>query len=96
MEQSRITLQTNGVEKIQDNMDLQDKVLVLDYRHLSDEYQHPKYQLWKAKDGFGLRPFLYSKGIVATCLADEEDGRFQRDHFIGVASQELVKEIFRS
>lgn len=88
-----ITNDTEGVLSM-DGQDLTDKVIILNSDALSEHYQLPKYQFWKAKGGFGCSPFTSGRAVIATALIDGESCRWERLDFIGIASPELIKQFF--
>ena len=86
-------LQLYGGGHCQENgssMDYEGKVLVLKPETLNEKYWESKYQLWYAHDGFGCRPSARGRSIRATCLADGEMCRWNRQDFIGPIQEELL------
>lgn len=71
--------------------DLSQTVVVLDYQCLGRRFQMPRFQLIKAKGGFGCKEDSDGK-IFAICIADGEDISCRRAHLIGIATDELIKE----
>lgn len=63
---------------------LEDKVLILRPRKLDRRYQNRENMLWEAHGGFGCNPELMGRAIVATCLADGETVRWNREDFAGI------------
>jgi len=71
--------------------DLNGQVVVLDYQCLGRRYQMPRFQLIKAKGGFGCNEGSDGK-IYAVCIADGEDISCRRGNLIGIATDELISE----
>jgi len=70
--------------------DLKDKVLVIDHTRLGARYQTPRFQLFKARGGFGCADNSLGRAIFGTYLATGEDGRLNRNDFVGIASRALI------
>lgn len=65
------------------------KVVVLKHQLLPKRYQYPRYQLIKAKFGFGLRS---TRGkVFGVCIGDGGDVTCRRSDFIGIASEALIE-----
>lgn len=70
--------------------DLTGKVLVLDHKVLKARFQRPRFQLIKARGGFGCNPSSLGRAVFGTCIASGEEARYDRPHFIGIASRSLI------
>ena len=66
--------------------DLTGKVLVLNPKVLTPKHRTRENQLWRAEGGFGCKPGLGGSCVIATCLADKEEARWERGDFIGIAA----------
>lgn len=72
--------------------DLTDKVVVLDWRKLNRRYQLPRFQLVKAKGGFGCKEGSLGNKVYGYCIADSSDVACRRQQLIGIATIELINE----
>lgn len=72
--------------------DLTDKVVVLDWRKLNRRYQLPRFQLIKAKGGFGCREDSLGSKVYGYCIADSSDVAARRHNLLGIATMELINE----
>lgn len=70
--------------------DIKGRVLVLDWRRLRRRFQMPRFQLIRATGGFGCKEDSSGK-VFGTSVCDGEDGTYRRAHFIGMATDELVR-----
>lgn len=70
--------------------DLKDKVLVLAHTKLNRRYQMPRFQLFKATGGFGCSEGTIGSAVFGMFLADNEDARWDRRDFIGIATEDLI------
>lgn len=59
------------------NADLTGKVVVLDPKYLSSQYQALKWRLFRAEGGFGCSPETEGKAVFGTFLADGEEARME-------------------
>lgn len=66
--------------------DFEGKVIVLSANTLGENYLTPQNQLWLCTGGFGSHPEASGRGVFATCLADGEKARWNREDFVGVIS----------
>lgn len=89
-----LTLKTPGVSPLP-NSSWVGLVLVLNGKGktLAEQHKKPANQLWRANGGFGCEPAAIGRAVFATCLNDGEGARWDRVEFIGVASDELVKQV---
>lgn len=69
--------------------DLTDQVLVIDWTKLPRRYQLPRFQLIKAKGGFGCKEDSPGK-VFGVCIADSANTVSRRADFIGIATTELI------
>lgn len=67
-------------------------ILVLDHTRLNRRYQLPRFQIVKAIGGFGCKEGAMGTAVFGMCLADNEEARWRRHDFIGIASDNLVQE----
>lgn len=70
--------------------DITNKVVVLDWHKLNRRYQMPRFQLIKAKGGFGCREAVLGSKVFGICVADGEDVTTRREHLIGIATDDLI------
>ena len=70
--------------------DLEDKVVVVSHKHLKEEYWSPENQLWIATGGFGCSPTAIGRAVYATCLIDDDRGRWDRHQVLGVIKDEYL------
>ena len=70
--------------------DLEDKVVVISHKHLKEEYWSPENQLWIATGGFGCSPTAIGRAVYATCLIDDDKGRWDRHQVLGVIKDEYL------
>ncbi len=73
-----------------DNIDFENKVMVLKPEVLKDKYKTPDFQLFYAQSGFGCSPTARGKQVYGRFLADGEHTHFERSRFIGQLKPELV------
>ena len=73
-------------------LDYQDRVLVLSPDTLKESCWSPQNQLWYAHDGFGCSPTAIGRSIRCTCLGDGEIARWDRTDFLGVLKEEALPE----
>lgn len=92
MSEIRISAKTKGVLPLQDQ-NLENKILVLNPELLKAEYRRPEFQLVKATGGFGCSPTAIGTAVFVKWLIDGDKTRWERYHFIGIASPELIKQI---
>ena len=67
---------------------VQGKVLVMKPDTLRESCWSQANQLWLAEGGFGCAPESSGRAIYATCLADGEKTRWNREDFIGVLDRQ--------
>jgi len=72
--------------------DLTNKVLVLLHTKLNRRHQIPRFQLFKALGGFGCKERSLGRAVFGVHIADNEDARWNRSDFIGIAQDSLIKE----
>ena len=72
--------------------DLEGKVVVINPRHLKEEYWSPENQLWLATGGFGCSPTAAGRAVYATCLIDGDENRWDRSSVLGVIKEEYLPE----
>jgi len=68
------------------------KVLVMKPDTLKESCWSQENQLWLATGGFGCDPKASGRAIYATCLADGEQTRWNREDFIGVLDEQFLPE----
>ena len=68
------------------------KVLVLSPNTLKEEYWNTENQLWLAQGGFGTAANARGRAVYATCLADGEEARWNREDFLGVLDERYLPE----
>lgn len=71
--------------------DLTGQVLVLKWHLLQRRFQLPRFQLIKAKGGFGCQEGSPGK-VYGICIADSANVWGRRDDFIGIATTDLVNQ----
>lgn len=69
--------------------DLTDQIIVMRWELLNRRYQIPRFQLVKARGGFGCKEGSSGK-IFGLCIADSVSTSARRADFIGIATAELV------
>ena len=74
------------------NVGFAGKYMVLNPECLKGEYREAKYQLFFANGGFGCDPTKMGRAVFGYFVADGEYCRWDRDAFIGVATDEAVAE----
>ena len=67
-------------------------VLVMKPSTLKEECWSQENQLWLATGGFGCDPKGRGRAIFATCLADGERTRWNREDFVGVLDGQFLPE----
>ena len=72
--------------------DVKGKVLVMKPDTLKERCWSRENQLWLAEGGFGCAPESSGRAIYATCLADGEKTRWNREDFIGVLDRQYLPE----
>ena len=70
--------------------DVKGKVLVMKPDTLKERCWSRENQLWLAEGGFGCAPKSSGRAIYATCLADGEKTRWNREDFIGVLDRQYL------
>ncbi len=73
-----------------DNLNFENKVMVLKPETLKDKYKTPDYQLFYAQSGFGCSPTARGRQVYGRFLADGEYTHFERSRFLGQLKPELV------
>ncbi len=73
-----------------DNLDFENKIMVLNPTGIKDEYKTPDFQLFLAQGGFGCSPTASGRQVYGRFLADGEYTHFDRSRFIGQLKPELV------
>ncbi len=73
-----------------EKMDFTDKVLVIDPKHLQDDYKKPEYQLFYATGGFGCKPDSLGRKVFGKFLTDGKKETFYRGNFLGVMKLDLI------
>jgi len=68
------------------------KVLVMKPDTLKENCWSQENQLWLATGGFGCDPKASGRAIYATCLADGEQTRWNREDFVGVLDEQYLPE----
>ena len=59
---------------------------------LKESHWTQEDQLWLCTGGFGSRPNARGRAVFATCLADGEETRWDRQNFLGVLKDECMAE----
>lgn len=70
--------------------DLTHQKLVLRYDKLNRRFQMPRFQIFHATGGMGCQENAPAPMIYGLHIADGESARWDRQDFIGIASDELV------
>lgn len=70
-----------------ENMNYEDKVLVLSTDSLKESGWSQQNQLWLAIGGFGCSPNSIGRAVFATCLSDGREARWNRLDFIGILQE---------
>lgn len=70
--------------------DLSQQRLVLAHTRLNRRYQSPRFQIFHATGGFGCQQGSLGSAVYGIHIADGESARWNRNDFIGIASDELV------
>lgn len=70
---------------------LEGKLLVIAHQRLNRRYQCPRFQIFKAIGGFGCQEGSLGSAVFGIHVADNEDNRWERHDFIGIASDELAQ-----
>jgi hypothetical protein len=83
-----ITSEAEGLRPL--DGDLTSQVLVIKHTLLGGRYQQPRFQLFKARGGFGCNPSSLGRAVFGTHIASGDDGRYQRNAFVGIASRSLI------
>ena len=66
-----------------DNLNFENKVMVLKPSILKDEYKTPDYQLFYCESGFGCCPTARGRKVFGQFLFDGEQTNYDRQDFIG-------------
>jgi len=72
--------------------DYTNKVVVVSYKQLKEEYWSPENQLWLATGGFGCEPDKIGRAVYSTCLIDGDTNRWDRHQIVGVLKEEYLPE----
>lgn len=72
------------------NLDFENKIMLLNPFGIKDEYKTPDYQLFYAQSGFGCSPTARGRQVYSRFLADGEYTHFERSRFLGQLRPELV------
>ena len=72
------------------NLDFENKIMVLNPMGIKDEYKKPDYQLFYAQSGFGCSPTARGRQVYGRFLADGEYTHFERSRFLGQLKPGLV------
>ena len=75
-----------------ENIDYEDKLLVLKPTALTDEYQKPEFQLFYATSGFGCQPEKTGRKVSGFYLMDDTTSSISRERFYGVIRDECIPE----
>lgn len=73
-----------------DNLNFENKIMVLNPFGIKDEYKTPDFQLFLVQSGFGCSPTASGRQVYGRFLADGEYTHFERSRFIGQLKPELV------
>lgn len=73
-----------------ENIDYEDKLLVLKPTALTDEYQKPEFQLFYATSGFGCQPEKTGRKVSGFYLIDDTTSSISRERFYGVIRDECI------
>ena len=65
-----------------DNLNFENKIMVLNPFGIKDEYKTPDFQLFLAQSGFGCSPTASGRQVYGRFLADGEYTHFDRSRFI--------------
>lgn len=85
-----ITHETEGLSPLVG--DLAGKTLVIRANALNRRYQLPRFQLFKATGGFGCKESSLGSKVFGVFVADNEDGQYRRNDFIGIATDQLIRQ----
>ena len=69
---------------------LKNKRLVLRHTKLNRRYQSPRFQIFHATGGFGCQENSFGATVYGIHIADGESTQWNRDDFIGIATDALV------
>ena len=72
--------------------DLTQQRLVLAHTRLNRRYQMPRFQIFQATGGFGCQEGSLGSAVFGIHIADGESARWNRNDFIGIATDELVNQ----
>lgn len=72
--------------------DFEGKVIVLKADGIKESCLTPQNQLWLCTGGFGSRHDSSGRAVFATCLADGETARLNREDFAGVLAEANLPE----
>lgn len=75
-----------------DNLNFENKVMVLKPEILKDEYKTPDYQLFYCESGFGCSPSARGRKVFGQFLIDGERANYDRQDFIGELKPGLLPE----
>jgi hypothetical protein len=70
------------------NMDLTDKVVVLDARYFTAAHHDVKSRLFRVEGGYGAVPYTLGKALVGTFLSDGERTRMEGYMVERIATEE--------
>ena len=77
---------------VTDEINYEDKLLILKPTVLKYEYRKPDFQLFFATDGFGCDPKKVGAKVFGFFLKDDEHTSFRRNDFYGVANDAALPE----
>lgn len=72
------------------NMEYEDRLLVLKPSSLSEDYRFGEFQYFFAKAGFGCYPDKLGTKVFGEFLIDGENCQFRRHEFYGIADEEKL------
>lgn len=74
------------------DIDLHDKLIIVDPKNLSPEYRSADHQLQICLGGFGASPNSRGNAVYCKDLYSGEESRFERYNILGVANPERLPE----
>lgn len=73
-------------------VDFTDKVLILNPTEMLPQFRTRANLLWRAHGGFGCSPTAAGRAVMAECVGDGEEARWDRHQFVGVFTGDVAAE----